>query len=216
MRTLTEEEVIAGARHICARARRPQEDLVLYYLIFATGARPLEIARLEVRDYLYVTGAVRRVSAFREDAALDGCRRPLCFFSDRLDAALDAYLERRLRDQQGVGEVGQYRGLDPRSRLVVSETGDGFKVEVYGEEGQRRYRSRAMQETYRKLFRYAGIQKATALTARCTVADRLYARGADKSMVEMLLGISTQSAIDHHSTSFPLHTVLESLTRNLL
>jgi integrase len=92
VRILTEEEIAAGARRIRARSHQPLEDLALYYLLLASGARPLEIARLEVRDYLTVEGDIRRCSAIREAVAINGRARPLYFGSERLDQALEAYL----------------------------------------------------------------------------------------------------------------------------
>ena len=78
---LRDEEIAAGALRIRGRSHQPLEDLALYYMLFATGARPLEIARLEVRDYLDVRGAVRQTSVMREDVAITGRARPLYFRS---------------------------------------------------------------------------------------------------------------------------------------
>lgn len=195
VRILSEAEVASGAVRIRARSQHPLEDLALYYMLFATGARPLEIARLEVRDYLDAQGQVRRVSALREEVAINGRERPLLFGSARLDEAMSAYLAERALLKLGLGVGEQYRGLDPRSRLFLSPSGRGFEITPYGREGQRRFRCRAIQETYRKLFRYAEFKQVTALTVRHTVADRLYTHGADEAQVGLLLGIAERSAV---------------------
>lgn len=81
------------------------------------------------------------------------------------------------------------------SRLFLSSSEVGFQVTPYGEKGQRRFQCRAIQEVYRKLFRYAEFENVTVLGIRHTVAQRLYARGADESQVGLLLGIAARSAV---------------------
>jgi integrase len=195
VRILSEDDVAAGARRVRARSPQPLEDLALYYLMLATGARPLEIARLQVLDYLAADGTAREASELRAQLAITGRARPLYFRSGRLNAAIDECLARRRQLSQGTGADDRYRGLDPRSSLFLSPSGKGFEIVAYGAEGQRRFRCRAIQETYRKIWRYADFKQFTTLAARHTVADRLYARGADEMQVGLLLGISERAAV---------------------
>jgi integrase len=195
VRILSEEDVAAGARRVRARSPQPLEDLALYYLMLATGARPLEIARLQVLDYLTADGTTRVASELRAELAITRRARPLYFRSGRLKASIDEYLARRVQLSQGAGPDDRYRGLDSRSRLFLSPSGSGFEIVAYGAEGQRRFRCRAIQETYRKIWRYADFKQFTTLAARYTVADRLYARGADEMQVGLLLGISERAAV---------------------
>lgn len=195
IRILSEHEIAAGANRLRARSQHPHEDLALYYLMLATGARPLEIARLQVFDYLAPDGAVRTASELRAESAITGRPRPLYFRSERLNAVLGEYLARRAQLKQGIGPDAQYRGLDPLSRLFLSPTGQGFEILAYGVEGQRRFRCRAIQEAYRAIWRNAGFKNLTTLAVRHTVANRLYARGADEMQVGVLLGISERGAV---------------------
>jgi hypothetical protein len=55
-RIVSMDEIIQAGKRIKGRSNRAWHDLSLFYLLFATGARPLEIARLEVRDYLNSDG----------------------------------------------------------------------------------------------------------------------------------------------------------------
>lgn len=194
-RIVSVDEIHQGAKRIKGRSQQPWHDLAMFYLLFATGARPLEIARLEVRDYLNADGSVRRASEMRAEVAIINKARPLYFASTRLDEALGYYLNERLNRQLRLGEPGAFRGLDPFSRLLLSATGEGFKITPYGEAGQRRFLCRPILETYRKLFRYAELKDVTALSARRTVAARLYERGADEDAVGLILGISERSAV---------------------
>ncbi|UEC01699.1 site-specific integrase [Burkholderia vietnamiensis] len=214
IQVLREEEITTGAQRIRTRSHQPFEDLALYYMLFATAARPLEIARLEVRDYLDADGTVRRTSEIREEVAITGRSRPLYFRSARLDEAMTDYLAERALRGHGLGDHGRFGGFDPTGRLFLSPTGRGFEITRYGDEGQRRFLCRAIQETYRKLFRYAGFKGVTALTVRHTVADRLYARGADESQVGLLLGIAERSAVREQ---FPRRLpTMDELTRDLV
>lgn len=215
---LSDQEIHLGALRIRGRSPRPLEDLALYYLLLATGARTLEIARLEVRDYLHADGSVRCCSEMRAEAAITGRARPLYFRSAHLHQAMDAYLadraERSVRAGDGVAGTAAYRGLEPGSRLFLSSTGQGFEIKLYGASGQRRYLCRAIQEVYRKLFRYAEFKQITALTARHTTVDRLYARGADEDQVGLLLGIAERSTVREH---FPRRLqTLDALTDDLV
>lgn len=214
VRILTVEEISAGARRVGARSPHPSEDLALYYLLLATGARPLEIARLQVLDYLEFTGAVIATSVMRAEVTITGRARPLHFHSSRLNGAIDEYLAMRVRLGQGIGTDDGYRGLDPASSLFLSPSGHGFEIVSCGAEGQRRFRCRAIQETYRKIWRYADFKNFTTLVARHTVADRLYARGADEAQVGLLLGISERAAVKE---MFPRRLpTLDQLTEDLV
>lgn len=195
IRIVSTDELAQALLRIKGRSSRPWHDQALFYMLFATGARPLEIARLEVRDYLNADGSVRRESAVRAEVAITGKERPLHFASSKLDALLRPYLQERLEQRMGLGEKGAYGGLDQGSRLFLSAAGLGFQITPYGHAGQRRYLCRAILEAYRKLFRYSGLKDVTSLSVRHTVASRLYARGADEGQVGLLLGIGQRSAV---------------------
>lgn len=194
-RVVSVEEIAQAATRIKGRSNRPSHDLAMFLLLFVTGARPLEIARLEVRDYLNPDGSVRQESEMRAEAAIIGKARPLHFASTRLDDVLAPYLQERLDHKLGLGTTPAYRGLDPHSRLFLSLTGEGFKITQYGASGQRRFLCRTILETYEKLFRYSELKGVTALSARRTVIARLYERGGDDDQVGLILGISERSAV---------------------
>lgn len=194
-RIITNQEIDRAAQRIKGRSRYPWHDVALFYMLFATGARPLEIARMEVRDYLNLDGAVRRESTMREEVTISGKARPLFFASRKLDAVLDSYLRERVSQRNGNDAASTYRGLDPMSRLFLSPTGQGFKITPYGKNGQRRFLCRAILETYTKLFRYSELEGVTAMSVRRTVISRLYDRGADEDQIGLLLGISERSAV---------------------
>lgn len=193
---LSPSEVTQGAVRIKGRTQRTWHDLALYYLLFATGLRPLETARLEVRDYLNADGSVRRESELRAEAAINGKLRPLYFSSRRLDDVLAAYLRERCEAGHGLGEPGTYRGLDLNSRLFLSPRGEPYRIVPNNDApGQNRHVCRALLEIYRKLFRYAELKGLSAQSARLTLISRMYERGADEEQVGIILGIGERSAV---------------------
>lgn len=195
-RVLSAQEVAQGAVRIKGRTSRTWHDLALYYLLFATGLRPLEIARLEVRDYLHIDGSVCRDSRLRAEVAINGKLRPLYFRSSRLDDALATYFRERCQSGHALGEADTYRGLDPESRLFLSPCGDPYKIAPNNDApGQNRYVCRALLEIYRRLFRYAELKGLSAQSARLTVMSRMYERGADEDQVGAVLGIGERSAV---------------------
>lgn len=195
VRIVSAAELAQALALVKARSHQSWHDQALFCMLFVTGARPLEIARFEVRDYLMPDGQVRRESELRSEAAINGKARPLHFQSANLDALLGQYLQERLGQGLELGEQGAYRGLNPRSRLFLSPTGHGFVITPYGTGRQRRYLCRAILEAYRKLFRYAELEGVTSLSVRQTVAARLFERGADEDQVGLLLGIGQRSAV---------------------
>ncbi|WP_284620552.1 site-specific integrase [Aquabacterium humicola] len=194
-RVLAVEEVRLGALRVRSRSSRPNHDLALYHLLFATGMRPLEIARLKVGDYLRPDGEVRRESLVRAEVAINGKERPLLFAHRRLDEALAAYLDERVNAGHGLGSPGAWRGLDPGSPLFLDAAGAAYPITSNGSAGQDRHVCRALLDIYRRLFRQADMRSLSAQSARLTLMSRMYARGADEDQVGLVLGIADRSAV---------------------
>jgi len=194
-RALTPDEVAQGATRIRGRALRTWHDLSLYYLLFATGLRPLEIARLQVRDYLEADGHVRGVSELRAAAALQGQDRPLHFDSTLLNEAMDAYLLERQKLGHGSGRPVLYRGLDPHSPLFLNVDGAPYAILPNGRGAQQRFVCRELLEVFRRLFRQAEIAGLSTRTARLTLMVWLHQRGADPEQIGALLGIRDSAAV---------------------
>jgi integrase len=197
--TLGPEEIAAGATRVRQRSDNANRDVALIFMLFCTGAKPIEIARLEVRDYLNRDGSVRESSEMRPEAAVNGRSRPLFFTSSRACAAVDAYLVERTRRKLGVAGPGAagdgaYRGLDPHSALFLTETGKRFEVTDRGPDDPRAT-CRLMIATLRSIFKRAGWTGVTSQSARRVVARRLADKGADGAQVGELLGLSSTRAV---------------------
>ena len=186
---LTSEDLAQGAGRIRARSHNANRDVALMYLLFCTGAKPIELARLRVRDYLEADGSTREKSVLPAHAAIGGKERPLYFASARLRQAVDAYLLERSRRRLSAGkEGGLFRGLDPDSALFLTAKGTSFELRPRSP-GDERVNSPLIVATLRATFKRAGWVGVTAQGARRQVACRLAEKGANEKQLCEVLGL---------------------------
>lgn len=194
---VSEDEIARMVSRLRARSAHPERDVALLYILFSTGARPLEIARLHVGDYLQADGCVRAASVMRADVAVNGAPRPLYFTSTKVNAVLDAYLAQRLRSKasghHGAGNL--FRGFAPGSCLFLTPAGRPFEIVRHGQGGQMRFLCRGILEAYRAIFRCIGIKGLSPLIVRRYVAARLHQRGATERQIGEALGIHSPRAV---------------------
>lgn len=210
---LTADELAAGVARVRSRSENANRDVALVFVLLSTGAKPIEIARLQVRDYLNADGSVRANSEFREAVTTNGKSRPLHFTSARVCEAIDSYLTERRRRGIGTESPLAYRGLDPESGLFLTESGRSFEITPRSAT-DKRLTCRLMISTFRTIFVRAGWPGFTAQAARQNVARGLSGRGADADQVGRLLGLTSQRAVKRllQGTRPPL----EVLTRDLV
>lgn len=193
---LSDKDVWTMIRRAGLRSPWPLRDMALIHVVLATGARPLEVARLEIGDYLDPDGSVRNCSEMRAVASVNRKPRPLFFRSSAAIRAIDAYLDYRLAQQGRALLAGEpYRGFDPSARLFLNDVGQPYVVHCLDAEGRPRYLCRQMLDTYRKIFKRIDMQGLSAVTLRRTVAFRLDARGADEEQIGLILGITEKQAV---------------------
>jgi integrase len=163
--------------------------------LLSTGARPLEIARLQVRDYLRADGSVLHESVMREDVAVNHKARPLFFCSANANAAIDRYLEERVHRGYCIGTPASYRGLNPDSTLFLTGAGLPFPIVKNSEGGQKRFLCRTILDSYRNIFRRIDLENVTAISLRRTVAARMAERGASEDQIGEVLGLSELKSV---------------------
>lgn len=210
---LTDEDISLAVQRIGAHSSCPRRDVALFYMLLKTGARPLEIARLEVRDYLDRDGQTREESIMRAEVASNGRKRPLFFTSRKLKDAINAYLAERLPQESDCVVWPPFRGLDPNSRLFLNDGGGPFEIVSNGEAGAQRYLCRGMLDVFRKLFRRTGLRGMSALQVRRTLATRLQERGATEVQIGTLLGLSHVKSV--RALLPPRQPTLHDLAKNL-
>lgn len=111
-------------------SRFPECDTLILLLGITCGMRITEIARLEVHHVLSRSGA-RREEIALPGSITKGCR-PRCVFLSHPRAleAFDRYVEWRYRRGAGVSlDRREYRGLMPRTRLILTQKGGAIRAE---------------------------------------------------------------------------------------
>ena len=131
----------------------------------------------------------------RADAAINGKERPLFFASTKVVAAVDAYLEERVRRGQGAKQWTKYRGLDPDSRLFLTDDGHEMPIKVRAIGNRKHHLCGVILDIYRKAFARAGLKGVSALCARRTVAKRLTERGCDVDQIGAVLGLKERNSV---------------------
>jgi integrase len=191
----------------------PHRDVALLYVLFATGAKPLEIARLEVRDYLDEDGTVRSESEVRSEVAINGKARPLYFASEKVVAAIDVYLKERVRRGLVLRDSKHFRGLDPLSRLFLTDDGHEMRIRVKEDGKHRHHVCHVILDVYRKIFNWAGLRGASTLSGRRTVAKKLHDRGCDLDSIGEVLGLKGRDSVRKlvPKTVAPLKEMLRQL-----
>jgi integrase len=215
-RTLTTEDMERAVAMTRRSSNCRNRDVALLLVLFSTAAKPLEIARLEVRDYLSEDGSVREESVLRADVAINGKARPLYFASASVVAAINAYLEERARRGQGTTTCAEYRGLNPRSRLFLTADGDEMPIRVQAIGDRRQCRCGVILDVYRRIFARAGLKGVSTLCVRRTVAARLTERGCSVDQVGSVLGLTDRNSVrnlihSQHKSVKSLKAVLREL-----
>ena len=194
-RALTSEDIERAVAMTRRHSNCRNRDVAMLLVLFATAAKPLEIARLEVGDYLTEDGSVREESVMRAGAAINGNTRPLFFVSTKVVAAVDAYLEERVRRRHGTSKATTYRGLDPDSRLFLTGDGREMPVKVRAVGNRRHHLCDVIHDIYRKTFARAGLKGVSALCARRTIAKKLSERGCNVNQIGEVLGLKERDSV---------------------
>lgn len=192
---LTHDEVHEIVRRVHSGIKLSSPPIALFYALLATGAKPLELARLTVRDMVAPDGSIRIESTLPAAAAICGVSRPLYLRSQTVRLALADYVRFRVRLQHGTTDSASYHRLDPESMFFLDSSGQAYEIEqTIGQDGARS-RGRGMLEACRRIFRLSGIKGLCTNTLRRTLANRLHQRGATEDEIGEVLGIKDRKTV---------------------
>jgi integrase len=194
-RSLTDNEIRGIADRLGRNSCQPEGDLALFYLLLTTGAKPLELARLRVKDVIAPSGTIRSEACLPARASINGVARPVFFKSEVAVEAIMSYVRYRVAKGHGVGTATRYAGLAPASPLLLNGDGRVYRIVESSDNGCKRYLCRGILEACRRIFRNAGIDGLCASTLRRTLARRLRDRGATLEQIGQALGITDRKAI---------------------
>ncbi|KAA0080914.1 site-specific integrase [Paraburkholderia sp. T12-10] len=202
-KTLTSAKFRHLLRVTKATSRFPERDTLILLLGITCGMRVTEIARLEVRHVLSKSGN-RSEEIGLPGSITKGCR-PRCVFlsHERTIAAFDRYVEWRYRRGHGVSlDRREYRGLMPRTRLILTQKGGAFELSTkrrvnFEGETVEYLAADSLQSYVTGLYRAAGLGAGySSHSGRRTFASRLVANGHSLETVQILLG---HAHLDHVS-----------------
>lgn len=192
---LTDDEIQSIAARLNRHSRQSAADLALFYLLLTTGAKPLELARLRVKDVIGPSGAIRRETTLPAIVAINHVVRPIFLKSEVAIEAIQAYVRYRVAKGQGVGDAKRYAGLEPSTPLLLDHDGQPYPiVESSGRRGKRTL-CRGILDACRRVFRLAGIDGLCGSTLRRTLVRRLSDRGATIDQLGAALGIRDRKAV---------------------
>lgn len=194
---VVEESEFRHALKVAAITGQSKErDVALLWVAYGTGLMPIELAKLTVGDYLAEDGSVRDESQVRPEVAFNELPRKLYWVNKGVIAAVDAYLELRVKHGFGVGEEGRFRGLDPSSPMFLTREGLPFTfTKRIGKSGEVSYSCETLTQIIRRLHTQAGIENGSALSARRTFGVRLHRKGYDLRHIQVLLGVQSLTAV---------------------
>lgn len=174
----------------------PVRDVALLYVAYGTGMMLTELASITIFDCLTETGEIRAESRIRSEIAHNNKERPLYWTSPRVLAALEAYLDYRIKNKHGVTvRTAAYRSLDPDGPLFRRADGEPYGLTKRNlPSGTISYSCDSLSQVFRRLHAQAGIEGGHALAARRTFAVRLSRKGYDVRHIAELLGHGTISA----------------------
>lgn len=171
-------------------SRTPDRDTALLLTLYGTALAVTELATIRVSSYLKPDGQVLVTSAVQPDIAHNGHERPLFWSNKRIVAAMDKYLQWRLLHRQGTTiKKGAYRGLDPDSPIFLAEDGEPYSLTKRTlPSGVLSYFCNTLGAYISRVHANAGIEDASASSARRTLAVKLHRQGYDLVHIAALLG----------------------------
>lgn len=192
---LTDYEIRAMTNRIRRLSRHSAADLALFYLLLITGAKPLELAGLRVKDVIAPDGSIRSEANLPRMCAINGVARPLFFKSTVANEAIVQYLRYRVEVGHGLGDTEKYLGLDPASPLLLDHDGHPYEIVAPSGANGKRHLCRGILEACRRIFRLCGVPELCAATLRRTLAQRLKERGASIEQIGQALGLKDRKAV---------------------
>lgn len=170
-----------------------ERNTALLYLSVGLGLRVKEIAALSISDVIDSRGEMREEINLLRRMTKGGRQRCVYLTSQKVRAALQAYLDYRCRDPRRV--------VTPALPLFESNKGN-------------RFTPNSLQQVFKRLYVQAGIDGASSHSGRRTFATRLIEKGIDIKAVSRLMGHSSVAMTAEYVEDNP--TRLKNIARDVL
>ncbi|MCU7934512.1 MAG: hypothetical protein KZQ99_06480 [Candidatus Thiodiazotropha sp. (ex Dulcina madagascariensis)] len=180
----------------------PELNSALILAAAIWGVKAGELSLIEVADVISNKGAIKKKWMLRAENAFNGHARELYAEHERLVEYLDAYLNWRVKQGQGVTNIGEYRGLDPESRLFLTTEGNPFAFSRRElADGKVNMQPVGMNAYFKRLIKNAGLadKGITYKVFRRSLATQMWRAGDRKTgvMKDIMkyLGLRSYSAL---------------------
>lgn len=198
-----DDRLACHAERIRRHSHYPLRDAALFLTLFATGARPVEVARLAILDYLEPRGTVRSDSVLRADIASNGHARPLRFRNRAAIDAIDAYLRERQQDDRRYDACDAYRGFAPTSALFMGLAAARPASFESNCEPHSTVDAKSLHDLLRRIFNHAGLPDMGTTGVRRVVALRFLSEGASPQQIGEWMGTSAAATLRLLRTAAP-------------
>ena len=190
----------------------PELNSALILAAAIWGLKAGELSLIEVADVISSKGDIKKKWMLRAEIAFNGHARELYAEHERLVEYLDAYLNWRVAEKQGVTNIGEYRGLNSESKLFLTPEGKPFSFSrrVVGN-GKINLQPVGLNTFFKRLIKNAGLadKGITYKEFRRSLAIQMWRADNRKTGVMkdimMYLGIRSYSALRKILASDKMH-----------
>ena len=183
-----------------ASSRCAERDILVLLMGIHMGMRVSEIAQVEVGDFVFASGALRSEVSLR--STLTKGHKQRCVYPTNRDlvAALETYLDLRIKRRWRMGDPKKFRGLRPDSKLVLKFNGHAYSMNTKRRTNAAGERvdylaCDSLQGHITELYKAVGI-KGSSHSGRRTMASRLLAQGHGLDTIQLMLGHAELDHID--------------------
>ncbi|WP_415912801.1 tyrosine-type recombinase/integrase [Neptuniibacter sp. QD37_11] len=188
---------IKHALKVAGVCQNPLRNQLVLLLSHCCGLRITEIALLRVRDVLYSSGALRKEIQLPASITKSNRTRLVWLHHKNLQRVLDQWVMFRAEKKLGTkSHYSRYRGLNPDSKLVLSNRGSGFSLQPKKrllDTGEIRtyWASDSLEQAMRNLYKKCGLVGCSSHSGRRSFATNLIClQDVELDVVARLLGHS--------------------------
>ena len=190
-RSLTRSEK-TRALNTCSIMSNPYQKQAILLLSYS-GLRVTELTLITVEDVITKNGTIKSEIYLRA-AITKGCRPRSAWFSKATLEVLSRYIDHRLIKRHGISTAtSQYRGLNPKSKLILSSKGVPYslkaKVKTMYDGSQCTYfNNDTVEALIRSIYARCGLYGASSHSGRRSLGTALNRKGVGLDAIAKILG----------------------------
>ena len=181
------------------------------------GVKASEISRILIDDILDAKGELKKKWVLRAEISHNRYARELYTEHKSLIGYIDIYLNWRVSNDYGTTNLGEFRTLDPESKLFLTDKGEEFKFSRRSSDDKVNLQPTGMNSYFQKLIKNSGISGFTYKDFRNSLAVNMHRDGNGtpriKKTIMSYLGIRSYDAFCKIVNNDPktLHQVIKGI-----